>query len=69
MLVRVVFSSEHDTLVLDSEWHWIFDCPGFNEIRFKMPYFSNYSKEIRKNVMLSEIHDLGNLMKSKKILD
>ena len=27
-----------------------------------MPYFSNYLKEIRKNMMFSEIHDLGNLM-------
>ena len=24
---------EYDTLVLDSEWHWIFDRLGFNEIR------------------------------------
>ena len=27
-----------------------------------MSYFSNCLKDIRKNVMVSEIHDLGNLM-------
>ena len=53
---------EHDTLVLDSEWHWIFDCACFDEIRSKMPYLSNYLTEIRKNAVFSEIHDLGNLM-------
>ena len=53
---------EHDTLVLDSEWHWIFDCVGFAEIRSKMPYLSNCLTEIRKNAVFSEIHDLGNLM-------
>ena len=29
---------EEDTLVLDSYWHWIFDCPKFIEIRAKYPY-------------------------------
>ena len=53
---------EHDTLVLDSEWHWIFDCVGFAEIRSKMPYLSNCLTEIRKNAVFSEIHDLGNLL-------
>ena len=37
---------EHDTLVLDSEWCWVFDCLGFAEILMKMPYFSNYLKKI-----------------------
>ena len=30
---------EHDILVLDSEWHWVFDCSGFDEIRMKISYF------------------------------
>ena len=27
----------HDILVLDSEWHWFFDCPHFNELRHTLP--------------------------------
>ena len=30
-----------DILVLDSEWHWIFDCPHFEEIRSSLPVFSS----------------------------
>ena len=29
-----------DTFVLDSEWHWIFDCPHFDELRMNLPVFS-----------------------------
>ena len=30
----------HDILVLDSEWHWIFDCSHFDELRMNLPAFS-----------------------------
>ena len=29
---------EGDTLVLDSEWHWIFDCAQFVPLRHNYPY-------------------------------
>ena len=29
-----------DTVVLDSEWHWIFDCSQFSSLRAKYPHFS-----------------------------
>jgi hypothetical protein len=35
---------EFNTLVLDSEWHWIFDCPFFTELRMKFPVFSRILK-------------------------
>ena len=36
-LVYIAFLKK-DSLVLDSEWHWIFDCPKIFEIRAKHPY-------------------------------
>ena len=29
-----------DTLVMDSEWHWVFDCPHFQELRMGLPVLS-----------------------------
>ena len=34
-------SLQQDTLVLDSEWHWIFDRPMLSELRAKNPYFDD----------------------------
>ena len=53
---------EHDILVLDAEWHCVFDCSGFDEICMKMPYFFKCLQEIRNNLEYAEIRDLGNLM-------
>ena len=36
-----------DTLVLDSEWHWIFDCTHFEELRFKLPVLDRAIRECR----------------------
>ena len=36
-----------DTLVLDSEWHWIFDCTHFDELRFKLPVLDRAIRECR----------------------
>ena len=31
-----------DTLVLDSEWHWVFDCLHFDEVSLKLPVFESH---------------------------
>ena len=36
-----------DTLVLDSELHWIFDCTHFEELRFKLPVLDRAIRECR----------------------
>ena len=36
-----------DMLVLDSEWHWIFDCPHFGELRMKLPVFEHTLRSCR----------------------
>ena len=51
-----------DTLVLDSEWHWIFDCVLFSELRSKNPYLFDFLKSFRKNVEYAEVSDLGKLL-------
>ena len=38
-----------DTVVLDSEWHWIFDCPQFSSLRYEYPKFSTVLRSIREN--------------------
>ena len=38
-----------DTVVLDSEWHWIFDCGQFSTLRAKYPHFSDVLRNIREN--------------------
>ena len=37
-----------DTVVLDSEWHWIFDCDQFSSLRSKYPHFSTVLHSIRE---------------------
>ena len=37
-----------DTMVLDSEWHWIFDCNQFSSLRSKYPHFSTILRSIRE---------------------
>ena len=51
-----------DTLVLDSEWHWIFDCTLFRELRDKNPYFFDFLKSLRNNRGHADIDDLGKLL-------
>ena len=36
-----------DTLVLDSELHWIFDCTHFEELRLKLPVLDRIIRECR----------------------
>ena len=49
---------EKDTLVLDSEWHWIFDCPKCNGIRAKHPYLRDSLESIWSNSEYAELNDL-----------
>ena len=37
-----------DTVVLDSEWHWIFDCTQFSSLRETFPHFSTILRSIRE---------------------
>ena len=38
-----------DKVVLDSEWHWIFECGQFSSLRAKYPHFSDVLRTIREN--------------------
>ena len=38
-----------DTIVLDSEWHWIFDCQHFSELRKKFPSFHKTLRSIQND--------------------
>ena len=50
---------EGDTLVLDSEWHWIlFVCSLFSEILAKNPYFLDSMNSLRNNRDYAELTDL-----------
>ena len=51
-----------DTLVLDSEWHWIFDCHLFRELRNKNPYFFDFLKSLKCDRGYADIDDLGKLL-------
>ena len=53
---------KHDTLVLDSEWHWMFDCHIFSELRLKNPYLFDFFKAIQKIRGYAVIDDLGKLL-------
>ena len=41
-----------DTLVLDSKWHWIFDCTHFDEVRLKLPVLNRTIGECRNYMKL-----------------
>ena len=59
-----------DTVVLDSEWHWIFDCDQFSALRAKYPHFSEVLRNIRETSIEKNYSvdiDLRNLFRS--ILD
>ena len=58
---------EKDTLVLDSEWHWIFDCPKCNGIRAKHPYLRDSLESIRSNSEYAELNDLCKLLNAIQI--
>ena len=53
---------KHDNLVLDSEWHWMFDCHIFSELRLKNPYLFDFFKAIQKIRGYAVIDDLGKLL-------
>ena len=53
---------EENALVFDSEWHWIFDCPKFNEIRAEYPYLLDSMKSLRSNSEYAELNDLCKLL-------
>ena len=36
-----------NTYVLDSEWHWIFDCPHFSALRSKYPILSHSITQVK----------------------
>ena len=36
-----------DTLVLDSERHWIFDCTHFDDLRYKLPVLNRTIRKCR----------------------
>ena len=52
-----------DALVLDSEWHWIFDCPHFEELRLKFPVFSRALDSCRNDRGFALVEDLVSLLK------
>ena len=57
-----------DMLVLDSEWHWVFDCPHFGELRMKLPVFERTLRSYRtsdRGFALAE--DLVSLLKNVQI--
>ena len=37
-----------DTVVLDSEWHWLFNCVHFHELRHKRPFLQETLKSIQR---------------------
>ena len=47
-------------MVLDSEWHWGFDCPHFDVLRFDLPVFESCRSSDRK---FSKVADLVCLLK------
>jgi hypothetical protein len=51
-----------DLLVLDSEWHWIFDCPHFEDIRAERPLLLNTLLSIQENRDAATIIDLCKLL-------
>ena len=59
--------AELDTLVLDSEWHWIFDCTHFDELRHNLPIFHSILKNILKGRGFSTVEDLVCLLKKVQI--
>ena len=50
-----------DTVVLDSEWHWLFNCVHFHELRHNRPFLHETLKSIQRNKEFADICDLGNL--------
>ena len=50
-----------DTVVLDSEWHWLFNCVHFHELRHKRPFLQETLKSIQRKREFADICDLGNL--------
>ena len=54
-----------DTLVLDSEWHWIFDCHHFSELRMKFPSFHKILRSIQNDSSRDYVDesDLARLLK------
>ena len=51
-----------DTLVLDSEWHWIFDCPQFDEFRAKRPLFFKNLESAQDKMEFATLGDLCRLL-------
>jgi hypothetical protein len=51
-----------DTIVLDSEWHWVFDCTLLSELRSKRPYLMNTLRSIQNDRDFAKISDLGLLL-------
>ena len=55
-----------DTVVLDSEFHWIFDCGQFSSLRTKYPHLSDVLRNIRENSLEKHFSidtDLRNLFR------
>ena len=61
-------SHHGDSLVLDSEWHWIFDCLHFGELRMNLPVFSRRLRSCRtSNRGFALAEDLVSLLKNVQI--
>ena len=62
---------DDDTLVLDSEWHWIFDCPHFREVRINLPVLDDKERKrigtIYKKKSPFEAKVLGSSLVAKNI--
>ena len=46
---------ERDSVVLDSEWHWGFDCPHFDVLRFDLPVFESCRSSDRGCSMIADL--------------
>ena len=53
-----------DTIVLDSEWHWVFDCGLFDELRMKFPLLNKTFQSIQNMRGYSEEKDIGVLFEA-----
>ena len=47
---------------LDSEWHWIFDCPQFSEFRAQRPFFSKNLESAQEKKEFATLGDLCRLL-------
>ena len=50
------------SIVLDSEWHWVFDCPQFSEFRIERPLLSTNLESAQEDRDFATLGDLCRLL-------